>query len=162
MTVAGVVMSPLCANGTTRLTRTLPLLGTLIPSIPLTAVLVLPGCANSPGPTSPSAALATAAISVQNEKGTGHDTIDQTYTVWGGRPEGYLTGAILTITTSVGTASYVASGPHARVKADVPVTDTLVHIVITYPNFCFEQDVPVLTAKSPGPNSVTPLYPSHC
>jgi hypothetical protein len=89
------------------------------------------------------------------------DTINQTYAVWGG-DAGYLTGAILTITTSAGANSYVASGPHAQVRATVPASDTSVHIVISYSGFCFDQDVPVKTSRSPGQNSGTWLYPNRC
>ena len=133
-----------------------PVRALLSGSLLLAPIALSAACARSEAPLSPSAASVTS-LDVRK----GRDTINQTYAVWGG-DAGYLTGAILTITTSAGTESYVASGPHAQVKAPVPASDTSVHIVISYPGVCFDRDVAVKTSRSPGQNSGTWLYPERC
>jgi hypothetical protein len=128
--------------------------------LPVGAALALTACSGSS--QSPMAPTTTPAATVQDVRLPSHAFISQTYAVWSNEERRYLTGAVVTITTSVSELSYVAVGPHAQVTAPVPSADDLVHIVITYPNYCFDQDVTVLTSRTPGPppHSGTWLYPT--
>ena len=128
--------------------------------LPVGAALALTACSGSS--QSPMAPTTTPAAAVQDIHLPSHAFISQTYAVWSVEERRYLTGAVLTITTSVSELSYVASGPHAQVTAPVPSADNSVHIVITYPNYCFDQDVTVLKSRTPGPppHSGTWLYPT--
>jgi hypothetical protein len=128
--------------------------------LPVGAALALTACSGSS--PSPMAATTTLAATVQDIRLPSHAFISQTYAVWSTEERRYLTGAVLTITTSVSELSYVAAGPHAQVTAPVPSADNSVHIVITYRNYCFDQDVTVLKSQTPGPppHSGTWLYPT--
>ena len=128
--------------------------------LPIGAALALTACsASSPSPMAPTT---TPVAAVEDVHVPSHAFISQTYAVWSNEERRYLTGAVVTITTSVSELSYVASGPHARVTAPVPSADNSVHIVITYENYCFDQDVTVLKSQTPGPppHSGTWLYPT--
>jgi len=128
--------------------------------LPVGAALALTACSGSS--QSPVAPTTTPAATVQDLHLPSHAFISQTYAVWSTEERRYLKGAVLTITTSVSELSYVASGPHAQVTAPVPSADNSVHIVISYPNYCFDQDVTVLKSQTPGPppHSGTWLYPT--
>lgn len=124
------------------------------------AALALTACSGSS--QSPMAPTTTPAAAVADVRLPSHAFITQSYAVWSAEERRYLTGAVLTITTSFSEVRYVASGPHARVTAPVPSADSSVHIVITYQNYCFDQDVTVLKSQTPGPppHSGTWLYPT--
>ena len=128
--------------------------------LPIGAALALTACSgSSPSPMAPTA---TPVAAVEDVHLPSHAFISQTYAVWSNEERRYLTGAVLTITTSISELSYLASGPHAQVTAPVPSADNSVHIVITYQNYCFDQDVTVLKSRTPGPppHSGTWLYPT--
>lgn len=120
---------------------------TLLCSLLLVGVLVT-GCGVSSNPSvvGPSA-VATSTLDAKRTSGM--DSV--TFAIYGTRDYGYVAGAVVTITSTAGVQTLIASGPHAQVKASIPVADSQVHVNITYPGFCpFDGDVVIDGTRASG------------